>query len=122
MSLKSIINDLFKAMNSGDFSNADNFLDDNISFDFPGTEKVVGKKRVVLFLKVLLRKYPGLTFQVNDLIIDNENQKACAVWTNHAKTLDNNEYNNSGITLCHIKDGKISYLSDYFKVTSFIKD
>ena len=52
-------------------------------FDFPGTDRVVGKKRVLIFLKALLRKFPDIIFQVQDVIADHD--KACIVWTNSAR-------------------------------------
>ncbi len=91
---------------------------ENVAFDFPGAGRIEGSKRVILFLKALLRKYRVLTFIVSDVIIDGD--KACAVWTNSGEHIDGKPYSNSGVTLIRFNDDKIVFLSDYFKDTSFV--
>ncbi|PLX11977.1 MAG: hypothetical protein C0597_14210 [Marinilabiliales bacterium] len=65
-----------------------------------------------------MRKYKDLQFNVTEVIL--EDKKACVVWTNRGEYNDGTPYNNSGITLFHFKDDKVSFISDYFKNTSFI--
>lgn len=115
---KGIAVSVFDAMNTSEFSTFENNAADNLSFDFPGADRVDGVKRVILFFKVLLRKYNKLTFTVTDVIVGE--QKACVVWTNQGEYKDGRDYKNSGITLFHFVDDKVSYISDYFKDTSFI--
>jgi ketosteroid isomerase-like protein len=110
---------LFDAMNRRDFSGLEAILLDNVIFDFPGAGKVEGKVRVITFLKVLMRKYPRLVFTVKDIIA--ENDKACVTWTNEGNDSQGNPYRNEGITLFHFSGQKITFLSDYFKDTSFTK-
>ncbi len=114
---KGIAVSIFEAMNSGEFSKFQSNALEGISFDFPGTDRIEGAKRVILFFKVLLRKYKDLKFSVNEVIVGDK--KACVVWTNKGEYNDGNLYENSGITLFHFYDDKISYISDYFKDTSF---
>ena len=111
---------VFDAMNSSEFSVFENYADDNLSFDFPGVDRVEGVKRVILFFKVLLRKYNNLKFNVSDVIV--ENDKACVVWTNHGEEKNGGVYKNSGMTLFHFNKDKVLYISDYFKDTSFINN
>ena len=111
---------IFKAMNRRDFSILEPYLSGDILFDFPGTGRIEGIKRVLIFLKALLRKYPVLVFTVNE-VIEGED-RLCAVWTNEGKDIDGNPYSNSGNTIIHLSEGKISFLSDYFKDTSFTGD
>ncbi|MCK5029737.1 MAG: nuclear transport factor 2 family protein [Bacteroidales bacterium] len=111
---------VFEAMNTSNFTEFEKNAAENISFEFPGVDKVEGAKRVILFFKVLLRKYKNLTFSVNDVII--EKNKACVVWTNKGEYNDGSLYENSGITLFHFTDDKVSFISDYFKDTSFINN
>ena len=89
-----------------------------MAFDFPGPGRIEGRKRVLIFLKALMRKYSSLTFKISDIII--EGNRSCAVWTNEGISVEGKPYKNSGITLIHFEDGKISFLSDYFKDTSFV--
>ena len=109
---------VFKAMNSRDLSIAESLLHENVVFDFPGNGIMEGPKRVSLFIRVLLRKFPELTFTIKNVILDGD--QACTVWTNKGKNLDGSLYENSGITLFHFSEGKITFMSDYFKNTSFV--
>jgi ketosteroid isomerase-like protein len=115
---KKIAISVFEAMNTSDFSVYENNADEDLSFDFPGVDTVIGVKRVILFFKVLLRKYNNLTFTVKDVIV--EDQKACVVWTNKGEEKTGELYENSGITLFRFNNDKVIYISDYFKNTSFI--
>jgi len=114
-----VAHSIFKAMNTRDFSEFENFITEDVVFDFPGAGRIEGYKRVLIFLKALLRKYPKLTFNVSEIITDNE--RACAVWTNKGEDLDGNHYSNSGITLLYFRGEKLTFISDYFKDTSFVK-
>ena len=96
---KEIAVSVFEAMNTSNFSTFEKNAADNLSFEFPGADRVKGVKRVILFFKVLLRKYNKLTFTVSDVIV--ENKKACVVWTNRGEYKDGALYENSGITLFH---------------------
>ena len=108
---------VFEAMNTSEFSKFQETACEDISFDFPGADRIEGSKRVILFFKVLLRKYKNLQFNVTDVIL--EDKKACVVWTNNGEYNDGIPYKNSGMTLFHFKDDKVSFISDYFKDTSF---
>lgn len=115
---KGIAVSVFDAMNTSEFTVFEKNADENIQFDFPGADRIRGVKRVVLFFKVLLRKYKNLSFDVNDVIIGDK--KACVVWTNRGEYMDGKLYINSGITLFHFNKNKVSFISDYFKDTSFV--
>jgi len=110
---------VFAAMNSRDFDQLKDDMDENISFDFPGVQPVEGSRRVIIFLNALMRKYKMLTFKMSDVLIDGDH--ACVVWTNFGEAPDGSEYANSGMTLMKFKNDKIVFLSDYFKDTSFIE-
>ncbi|MFK5949403.1 MAG: nuclear transport factor 2 family protein [Methylococcales bacterium] len=115
---KKIAISVFESMNTSDFSVYEDNADEDLSFDFPGVDTVIGVKRVILFFKVLLRKYNNLTFTVKEVIV--EDQKACVVWTNKGEAKSGGVYENSGITLFYFNNDKVIYISDYFKNTSFI--
>ncbi|HUS86504.1 MAG TPA: nuclear transport factor 2 family protein [Bacteroidales bacterium] len=108
---------VFKAMNRRDFSILEPYLTEDVVFDFPGAGRIEGFKRVLIFLKALLRKYPVLVFDVSEVIIDED--RMCAIWTNEGKDIDGNSYSNSGNTVLNLSEGKITFISDYFKDTSF---
>ena len=117
-SYKKIAVSIFDAMNTSNFSEFEKNAADNLSFEFPGVERVEGVKRVILIFKILLRKYNKLTFTVSEVIVEKE--KACVVWTNKGVEKDGQIYKNRGITLFHFTNDKVSFISDYFKDTSFI--
>ncbi len=108
---------VFAAMNSRDFSGVRDFFADEMVLDFPGAGRIAGAKKVLIFLKALLRRYPKLTFTVSDVIM--EDTRACVVWTNTGERSDGMAYSNSGVTLIAFSEGEIVLLSDYFKDTSF---
>lgn len=117
LSKEKITSGIFKAMNSRDFSGIEPFIADTIEFDFPGAGCMAGKKRVLIFLKALLRKYPELVFSVSEIIIESE--RACAIWSNKGRDSNGHAYENRGVTYIRFADDTIVYLSDYFKDTSF---
>ena len=110
---------VFHAMNTRDFSVFEQFITDDVVFDFPGVGKAEGSRRTLLLLKSLLRKYPKLHFTVSDII--SLDDRACAVWTNEGEDIKGKPYANSGVTLLYLTKGKISFISDYFKDTSFVE-
>jgi ketosteroid isomerase-like protein len=119
ISIHDMARQIFTAMNTRDFSGLEEIMDEEAVFDFPGVEPVEGCRKVIIFLKALLRKYPTLTFTVSEVIV-NEN-RACAVWSNQGEHIDGHPYKNRGITLLHFSGKKINFISDYFKDTSFVK-
>jgi len=108
---------IFSSLNTRDLSDLQMYLADNAQLDFPGAGCMKGKKRVLLFFKVLFRKYSYLEFTVDDVIV--EGDRACVVWHNVGDDSKGNPYKNSGITLVNMSEEKILFISDYFKDTSF---
>jgi ketosteroid isomerase-like protein len=115
--LRACASGIFAAMNSRDLSSLEPRLADDAVFDFPGAGSITGKKKILLFLKVLFRKYPRLMFTVEDILL--EGNRACAVWSNEGEDASGAPYQNRGITLVRIAKGNIVFISDYFKDTSF---
>ena len=114
---KHIAGIIFSSLNNRELSLLTNYLDENAAFDFPGTKLIKGRKKILTFFKILFRKYPRLTFTIEKTIEDGE--QVCVQWTNEGVTSQGNPYNNRGITFVHISEGKIHFISDYFKNTSF---
>jgi ketosteroid isomerase-like protein len=109
---------VFRAINSRDFTEFEQMVTDDVSFDFPGAGIVEGSRRTLLLLKSILRKYPELIFTISEIIA--QENRAVVIWTNKGKDHQGNPYANSGVTLLHFSQGKISFISDYFKDTSFV--
>jgi len=108
---------LYNCFNNRDFGRVEPYISEKVIFNFPGAGDISGKRRTLLFLKTLLRRYPQLEFSVSKTIV--ENNRAVAVWTNNGKDTEGNDYANSGLTLFHFEEEKIVFISDYFKDTSF---
>ena len=117
--IKDLTRAIFDTFNNRDVSELEQYLAEDAVFDFPGTERLKGPKQILLFLKVLFRKYPRLEFKVEDILVDGD--RACAVWSNEGKGNKGNPYSNRGVTLVWAREGKIVFISDYFKDTSFIE-
>ena len=113
-----IVQILFNALNSRDLSLLHGYLAEDSSFDFPGTGLIYGREKILLFFKILFRKYRRLTFSVVTVIT--EEDRACALWTNEGEDKLGKAYSNRGITFLELKAGQIIFLSDYFKDTSFV--
>jgi len=108
----------FDAMNARDFTGLEHHLAPGVRFDFPGTGVIDGSRRMLVFLKLLFRKYDRLIFTVGEVLADQD--RACVVWTNEGRTAGGDQYRNSGVTLMHFSGSRIAHLSDFFKDTSFI--
>jgi ketosteroid isomerase-like protein len=112
-----IANIIFSTLNNRELNQLHDYLDENATFDFPGTKLIKGRKKILTFFKILFRKYPRLTFTVEESIVDGN--RACILWTNEGITSNDTPYANRGVTYVHISEGKIHFISDYFKNTSF---
>ncbi len=107
------------SMDKRDFTLYEKYVAENAVLDFPGTETVRGCRRIIVFLKAVLRKYPELKFTIANIIADKDG--AAVVWSNKGKYKSGEPYSNRGITLVQTRDGEIVLISDYFKDTSFLK-
>lgn len=109
---------IFEAMNRRDFTQVAPYMDEDLVLNFPGAGNISGARKVLVFMKTLLRKFPELQFHVSEVLV--EENKAVAIWTNQGKYSSGASYANSGNTLFYFKEGKITFISDYFKDTSFL--
>lgn len=107
------------SMDKRDFTFYEKYVAEDADLDFPGSETVRGCRRIIIFLKAVLRKYPELKFIIENIIVDEG--VAAVVWSNTGKFKSGERYNNRGITLVQVREGKIVLISDYFKDTSFLK-
>ncbi len=56
---------------------------------------------------------------MNDIII--QKNRVAAVWENAGTDKQGKPYRNEGVTVFTFEQGKVIYMSDYFKDTSFVK-
>ena len=115
MSEQQMILKFFEVFNSRNMEAMGDLLDLEAEFYFPKTQPLIGKDRILKFLKLLFRQYPELSFTVVRVICQ-ENQ-AAVHWTNHGINRRKEPYENEGATILEFKEGKISYISDFFKDT-----
>ena len=107
------------SMDKREFTLYEKYVAEDAKLDFPGSETVKGCRRIIVFLKAVLRKYPELKFIIENIIVDAD--KAAVVWSNKGKHKSGEPYKNRGITLVQMRNGEIVLISDYFKNTSFLK-
>jgi ketosteroid isomerase-like protein len=104
---RTIAETIFSALNSRDLSRLDEYLDEHATFDFPGASLIQGRKKIILFFKILFRKYPRLTFTVKETIVEGEG--VCVLWTNTGTSKDGLAYNNRALPLYISPMGKFSF-------------
>ena len=115
MDMDGMVRQFFEAVNRRDVQVMEKLLDADVKMLFPKTAPLVGRKRVLQFLRLLFRNYPQLDFSVHRTIRQ-ENQVAIH-WTNRGKTRTGEPYENEGVTLIELSAGGIRFISDFFKDT-----
>jgi ketosteroid isomerase-like protein len=86
---------------------------EDVRFEYPGLGAITGRGKTVLLLKKIMSRFEALRFQAVDFVQDGE--KLCVLWTNEGRFKAGAAFRNEGVTVLHIRDGAISYVSDYFK-------
>ncbi len=115
MSEQQTILKFFEVFNSRNMEKMGDLLHPEAEFYFPKTQPLIGKDRILKFLKLLFRQYPELSFTVVRVIC--QEHQAAVHWTNRGMNRRKEPYANDGATILEFKDGKISYISDFFKDT-----
>ncbi|MDA8308104.1 MAG: nuclear transport factor 2 family protein [Deltaproteobacteria bacterium] len=92
-----------------------NFLKEDARLLFPKTQPLIGKERILKFLRILFRQYPELIFTVEDTIAQGD--KVAVHWRNRGINRQQEPYENEGVTLFFFEDGLICLMSDFFKDT-----
>jgi len=110
-----IILKFFQVLNGRDLNEADNLLVPQAEFFFPKTQPIIGKDRILKFLSIFFRQYPELFFTVVKVI--HQGNQAAVHWTNRGINRRKEPYKNEGVTILEMENGKISYVSDFFKDT-----
>jgi ketosteroid isomerase-like protein len=116
MSAQQPILKFFEVFNSRDMAEMGKLLHPEAEFYFPKTQPLIGKDRILKFLKLLFRQYPELSFTVARVICQKD--QAAVHWTNRGMNRRQEPYANEGATIIEFKEGKISWISDFFKDTA----
>jgi steroid delta-isomerase-like uncharacterized protein len=110
-----LIAGFFRAVNEHNTGEMSDLFSEDTEFNFPKTQPLIGKEMVLRFFKILFRQYPELFFNVERTII--EGNQAAVHWTNRGKSRKGDPYENEGVTIFEENDGRIIYMSDFFKDT-----
>jgi ketosteroid isomerase-like protein len=105
----------FQVLNDQNLVEADHLLAPQAELFFPKTQPMVGKDRILKFLKIFFRQYPELIFTVQRVI--RQGNQAAVHWTNRGISRRKEPYENEGVTILEMENGKIVYISDFFKDT-----
>ena len=105
----------FQVLNERDLDEADKLLVPQTEFYFPKTQPMVGKDRILKFLKIFFRQFPELTFTVIGVI--RQGDQAAVHWNNRGINRRKEPYENEGVTILEMENGKIVFISDFFKDT-----
>ena len=89
-------------------------LCEDVRFDYPGLGTIIGRAKAVLLLKKIMSRFETLRFEAIDHV--QEGGKLCVIWKNTGKLKTGESFSNEGVTILHIKNGAIGYISDYFKL------
>ncbi len=115
MSNDKAISRFFDLINERDLDGLEALLIENSEFYFPKTKPMVGKNRVIRFFKILFHKFPQLEFRTHRIII--QGSKAAVHWSNQGVSRREEPYENEGVTILEMEEGRIRFISDFFKDT-----
>jgi ketosteroid isomerase-like protein len=111
--------DFFDRLSDNDIPGAGAILADNCLFLFPGLKPVHGAALTTRMLRIIRRRFADIrwtrTFSVNA-----EPDWMISAWTVKGTFAQGGEYNNEVVSVVRLDvNGKVAYLSDYFKSTDF---
>ena len=115
MSVQVLIREFFEILNKRNLEKIQDLLGADAALYFPKTQPLIGTSRILKFLNILFRQYPQLTFEIQRVIVDG-NQVAIH-WINQGTNRHDLPYDNEGVTLMELRNGKIIFISDFFKDT-----
>lgn len=110
-----VVSRFFDFVNERDLKSLEALLVEDASFYFPKTKPMLGKNRIIRFFKILFHKFPRLEFQTHCTII--QGPKAAVHWSNRGMSRREEPYENEGVTILEMEEGRIKFISDFFKDT-----
>jgi ketosteroid isomerase-like protein len=108
--------EFFERINNRSLDQVEDVLTEDSRLYFPKTQPVVGKDRIVKFFQILFRQYPELRFEIQHVIAEGDG--VAIHLTNRGMNRKHEHYENEGVTLFQFEDGRIVFISDFFKDTS----
>ena len=115
MSAQVLVRKFFEILNQRNLDKIHDLLGADAALYFPKTQPLIGTTRILKFLNILFRQYPQLKFKIQRVIVDGN--QAAIHWTNQGTNKHDLAYDNEGVTLMELRDGKIIFISDFFKDT-----
>ena len=115
MANEQFIQDFFAVFNHRNLDKMENLLSADAEFYFPKAQPLFGKNRILRFFNILFRQYPQLNFEIQRIIV--QGHQAAIHWTNQGKNKGDVPYENEGVTILELENGKIRFISDFFKDT-----
>ena len=100
-------------LGGGNLSPLKDLFCEDIRFEYPGISTITGRSRAVLLLKKIMSRFETLQFESIDFV--QEGEKLCVIWRNAGRLKTGEAFHNEGVSVLHIRNGTISYVSDYFK-------
>ena len=102
-----------RILGGGNLSSLKELFSEDIRFEYPGIAAITGRGKAVLLLKQIMSRFETLQFEATDFIQDGE--KLCVIWKNGGRLKTGEAFHNEGVTVLHVRNGSIGYVSDYFK-------
>jgi len=111
----------FSFLEKGQYAAAADILSDNCEFLIPGHRPYKGKRNIIRLFRSIGLKYSKISWLVTNHFYAPPNWIFCT-WNVQGIFFGNEEeYRNSGISMMRIDEfGKVDYVSDFFKSTSFV--
>jgi ketosteroid isomerase-like protein len=108
--------EFFELMNRRALDHMGELVKEETRLLFPKTRPLVGRDRIIKFFQILFRQYPELQFDIQRIITQGD--RVAVHWTNVGITRKKEPYQNEGVTLFEFENGKIVFISDFFKDTA----
>lgn len=111
--------DFFDALSADDIPRAANVLADNVLFLFPGLRPVQGRGLTTRMLRIIRRRFVDIRW-TRTMALNAAPDWMISTWTVDGTFAGGGVYRNEVVSMVRLDlQGKVAYLSDYFKSTDF---
>lgn len=108
-----LANRFLAILGSGNLSPLRALFCEDVRFEYPGIGAITGRGKAVVLLKRIMSRFESLQFEATDFV--EQDDKLCVIWKNDGWLKTGEAFHNEGVTVLNIRDGSISFVSDYFK-------
>jgi ketosteroid isomerase-like protein len=112
---RSVVNALYEAFLSGDQEGMLGLMADDVEVRFLGQGTFHGIEETRQFMRVAAGLLRDVDFKITKIIIDGE--VGCALWEETATTADGHPWENHGVDVIRVADGRIVALHENNDVT-----